>query len=580
MKKSLISITLIVSLTLNTFASAVGANNLNSTLISTYSMEDFKKTVHLVRNPVTRNEKIVNGNGDILLKTLNPETESLSLIKDGITNEINFICKVFMGETIKENTYTMPDTNETYTDRYPAYRTVFYDKNGQELGFEAKDCYGSSLSVNKYIVYYLNDNQEASTNNARVYNTQTKETFTPAHRIIECFGGKLIVSADTWGPADNPKEILICDNDFNTVETIKDYTFSGTATINGRKYGRLCRKHEDNPKEVYYNYIDENFNKIFSQDINTHIYEEANSVVKVQRDALDFNYDFDTRKVIGNYTKHEKEKDYEAFNRKHAASESIIKTKNAKYSYTNTFVSKKDGKTLYFAYYEKTINGKKYYNACDVYDEQLNLKLKANSIDAIYDEQGLFYVDESKLYDFNCNIVKTFENTKLDRYDKNKKFYFSDGTDAEFNKKEKFNLYDENFNILKSSISNVDFYSLKNYIMIEDEVSTKLYDENLVFKKDLEMKASIYMKSDNKKYYSFMDNITKRMGVMDNNFNVLVKGLKKADYLNDNYFTFQNGFKYGLMDYNGNVLVSYSIFDTLNEDTITRNENFENEPEM
>lgn len=580
MKKSFIAVILIIAFVFNAFASSVGTNSVGTSTKSTYSIEDFKKEVHLVRNPVTRNEKIVNGNGDILLKTLNPETESLSLIKDGITNEINFICKVFMGESIKENTYTMQDTKETFTDRYPSYRTEFYDKNGQEIGLNIKDCYGANMSVNKYIVYYLNDNQGASPNNARIYNTVTKETITPVHRIIDCFGGKPLISADTWGPEDNPKEILICDNDFKPVETIKDYTFAGKATINGRTYGRLCRKHEDNPKEVYYNYIDEDYNMIFKPDINTHIYDESNSVVTVQRDGLEFNYDFDTRQVIGDYKKKEKEKDYEAFNKYHEASVSIIQKANPKYNYVNVFVDKKNGKTLYFAYYEKEKNGKKLYNASDIYNEQLEKKLETDSVDAIYQEQALFYVDDSKLYDFDCNLVKTFENTKLDRYDKNKKYYFSDGTDSKLNKKEKFNLYDEKFNIVKASISNVDFYSLKNYIMIEDDESTKLYDENLNLKKDLGMKASIYMKSNDNKYLSFFDNTTKRMGVMDKDFNVLVKGLKKVDYLDDNYFTFQNGFKYGLMDYNGNVLVSYSIFDTMSEDAIVRNENLEAEAEM
>ena len=70
------------------------------------------------------------------------------------------------------------------------------------------------------------------------------------------------------------------------------------------------------------------------------------------------------------------------------------------------------------------------------------------------------------------------------------------------------------------------------------------------------------------KYYNFKDLDTNRAGVMDPDFNILVDGLKSATYLQEKYFTYLNGFKYGLMDYEGNVLLSYSIFDTMSEDSV------------
>lgn len=34
----------------------------------------------------------------------------------------------------------------------------------------------------------------------------------------------------------------------------------------------------------------------------------------------------------------------------------------------------------------------------------------------------------------------------------------------------------------------------------------------------------------------------------------------------ENYFTYQKGFEYGLMDYDGNVLAKFSIFDDTEEE--------------
>ena len=57
-----------------------------------------------------------------------------------------------------------------------------------------------------------------------------------------------------------------------------------------------------------------------------------------------------------------------------------------------------------------------------------------------------------------------------------------------------------------------------------------------------------------------------RMGVMDDNFNIIINDLKSVTNLEEKSFTYTNGFKYGLMDYDGKVICDFSIFDTMTED--------------
>lgn len=54
------------------------------------------------------------------------------------------------------------------------------------------------------------------------------------------------------------------------------------------------------------------------------------------------------------------------------------------------------------------------------------------------------------------------------------------------------------------------------------------------------------------------------------NNKVVAKKCKKLDGFTDNYFKFYNGFKYGYMDYEGDILVEFSIFD--NGDEMAKNE--------
>jgi hypothetical protein len=76
--------------------------------------------------------------------------------------------------------------------------------------------------------------------------------------------------------------------------------------------------------------------------------------------------------------------------------------------------------------------------------------------------------------------------------------------------------------------------------------------------------------SDTTDYKVFNDLANDRMGIIDKNFNIVIDNMKYIESLNDNYFIYQNGFKYGFMDYEGNPILTFSIFDTMREDAVEK----------
>ena len=105
-----------------------------------------------------------------------------------------------------------------------------------------------------------------------------------------------------------------------------------------------------------------------------------------------------------------------------------------------------------------------------------------------------------------------------------------------------------------------------DYLVINKKNETDLYDKNLKLFKKFDRNIEFWYAYDDCKYRSFTDKNTNREGIIDDKFNIVVDNLKRAtDVRNDSYFTFQNGFKYGFMDYKGNILISFSIFDSFND---------------
>ena len=187
-----------------------------------------------------------------------------------------------------------------------------------------------------------------------------------------------------------------------------------------------------------------------------------------------------------------------------------------------------------------------------------------------YEQEGYFLVDFDTIYDFDFNIVKTFdEKVYVERYEIGDLVYFSDRTDEHYNSRPRYNLYDSNFKTLYENVSSDSAYAFneENYFVVADDVSTRIIDDKFnVIKEYPGRKFDIYDWYESVDYRIFTDIETDRMGIIDASYNIAVDNLKHLDDLEEKCFTYTNGFRYGLMDYNGKEILSLSIFNTMSED--------------
>ena len=109
-------------------------------------------------------------------------------------------------------------------------------------------------------------------------------------------------------------------------------------------------------------------------------------------------------------------------------------------------------------------------------------------------------------------------------------------------------------------------YAFSDKISIVTNQGTDLLDKNLSSVKHFDKKLRIDNWYPDANHYSFTDKDTNMMGVLDLDFNIVVDNLKAVSEMTDKYFVFVNGFKYGFMDYEGNILFDFSIFDSMRDD--------------
>ena len=532
--------------------------------------EKFLNSIHYVSNDATETEQVVRGDGTIIMRTTSRDNENLSIIEDIYDNEPNFIQKTYYGEKIVISTYSIAETGVDYTTKDLSSRTIVYDTNGKEIGLEIDNQNVRFSAKNKLFYNEYTDN--VGSFDLRIYDTDTKKSEKMKHKYLSHFSDFIVNSSSSWDKTDAPYETLIYDINMNPVKQIKGYTMTSDLKIAGQKYMVMkkvsTQSYIDYNEKDWYNYMDDHFNFLFDEDVRTVVYNSDNSIATVNRDDIEFDYDFVNRKQVGEtraYAGYENNFErLRIIKDKYEATASYIKTINSPaYDYVDTRYY--EGKVLFFGhnYIDKE-------PSLDVYDERANLLLKAEDLTSVFEDEGLFLLDYQTLYDFDLNVVKKFD-TKiiLDRYSKFGKVFFADSNDDNYQDRETFNLYDIDFNILIPEVTKINTYLSDDYIILSKKKNTYILDKNLNPTKTIvDRRLNINHWYNDVKYYNFKDLDTNRAGVMDPDFNILVDGLKSATYLQEKYFTYLNGFKYGLMDYEGNVLLSYSIFDTMSEDSV------------
>lgn len=150
--------------------------------------------------------------------------------------------------------------------------------------------------------------------------------------------------------------------------------------------------------------------------------------------------------------------------------------------------------------------------------------------------------------------------------------YFLNGTGVDYSKRKDFELYDENFNLLFDHIDSLDSFVYDDYFVMTRGGNTYFVDKDLNIVKEIPGRAISVngWYRDDVPYRPFVDLDTNREGIIDSNLQFLVDNLKNVSGLKEKYFIYQNGFKYGIMDYEGIPVLTYSIFDTMREDSVER----------
>ena len=544
----------------------------------------FKESIHVVRNDTTNVSSVIKGDGTILLNAMRPYIDSVGVVNDAKTGEVTYIYKQVYGETMGKNSYTDAYSGETYTYSEANNYLTFYDRDGKEIGLTA-DTYGARMAIGDKIFY--EDSTKGYENNLYVYDVKTKKSEKTMKDYITYYGSHLMFSTDPYGIEDEKKEILICDDDFKVIRTIENYSVLNTQKAGNAEVcivrtneiinsGKLAKDMIYNVDYRYkYNFLDNNLNFIFSEDVDNEFYIDSSPIVTFHRGDIEFDYDFEKMKVVGEerpYKGYENNNDLYWIKRApYSLINDAIKELDSKYSYVETKIH--DDKVLFFAHYQDdNINYDDpvytYKDHADLYSLDMELIGSYDNLNSVYEDEGYFQVDHDTIYDFDLNIIKVFnEKVNVSRSSLGDFVYFTDSNDARYNTRPKYNIYDKDFNVLFENVVYDSSYGFDDrYFTYAAEGHTRIVDTNLKVIKEYDKEMSVWSWYENRKYKVFTDIKTKRMGILDENLNIIIEGLKSINGLEDECFSYNNGFRYGLMDYNGLEICSFSMFNTMNED--------------
>ena len=533
----------------------------------------FINGIYDIRNPKTNTHMLVKGDGTIVIKTMEPDIEQLGTIQDINKGKINYVYKTFNGEGLDTRVYGSGDSE--YESKELTMRTVFYDTSGNEVGLEA-NTYSGLYTTEDKIIYRDNDAPYGE-NDLRVFNVNTKEISKLPYRNLYAFNGNFLMSTDEYGDDNAEKEVtIICDENFEELSRIEGYSLTGIEDRKGVNIVNISKRilKEDNSYVRKYNYLDEDYQFIFEEDIDERIWSDTFPILTVRRGDKVFDFDFDKKQIVGEERAYVEEKNdwqlYQEETEKFSDNAEKLRNDGEKYQYVTPFYH--DGTVLYIAHKQTNI-GMFDDDEIDVYNDKLELVATFDSLDNQFYEQGYLFVNKDTVYNEKLEVVKKFDTKcMIERVNKFGKTFFSNGTGVDYSTRRGFELYDVNFNKLFDKINYLESYSYDDYIVLTFENNTVFLDKDLNPARVIEGRTLDIngWYSDTTDYKVFNDLANDRMGIIDKNFNIVIDNIKYIESLNDNYFIYQNGFKYGFMDYEGNPILTFSIFDTMREDAVEK----------
>ena len=533
----------------------------------------FINGIYDIRNPKTNTHMLVKGDGTIVIKTMEPDIEQLGTIQDINKGKINYVYKTFNGEGLDTRVYGSGDSE--YESKELTMRTVFYDTSGNEVGLEA-NTYSGLYTTEDKIIYRDNDAPYGE-NDLRVFNVNTKEISKLPYRNLYAFNGNFLMSTDEYGDDNAEKEVtIICDENFEELSRIEGYSLTGIEDRKGVNIVNISKRilKEDNSYVRKYNYLDEDYQFIFEEDIDERIWSDTFPILTVRRGDKVFDFDFDKKQIVGEERAYVEEKNdwqlYQEETEKFSDNAEKLRNDGEKYQYVTPFYH--DGTVLYIAHKQTNI-GMFDDDEIDVYNDKLELVATFDSLDNQFYEQGYLFVNKDTVYNEKLEVVKKFDTKcMIERVNKFGKTFFSNGTGVDYSTRRGFELYDVNFNKLFDKINYLESYSYDDYIVLTFENNTVFLDKDLNPARVIEGRTLDIngWYSDTTDYKVFNDLANGRMGIIDKNFNIVIDNMKYIESLNDNYFIYQNGFKYGFMDYEGNPILTFSIFDTMREDAVEK----------
>lgn len=535
-----------------------------NTISSIANEEWFKKGYYTIQNDYSHALSIVRGDGTIILREMDPRLESLEIIEDINEGEVNYLCKIYNGEKLISVKYG------EYEDKEPSTRTVFYDKNGKEVGLEA-DSYGAYFSTKDKIFYNTGNNYNNKKN--KRFDVNTKEITDIKYSEIRHLNGKIVFSTNPYDDKESG-EIVVLDENLNEIKKIKGYSIDSIDNKDGFEFAtvaRLLKKGEKGDKtDRRYNFLDENFEMILDKDFEKRLYTSDIPIVTLVTDGIEYNYNLKTKEKVGEDKTYVEDNgqltEWQLIqNEKEMYDAKARKLKNKEeYDYVDIFLHGND--VLFIA---RRITDTLVYDEapCDIYNSELEKLAEVENVSEYYEKEGFLFVNNDTVYNSKWEeVVKFDEKCNISKLTKFGKTMFSDSLDMNYNLRKRFNIYDENFKLTYSNVYAEEDYAYDDYIIITDDEGTKFIDKDLNVVKKLDRKLDIKNWYTLTKHRMFVDVESGRMGILDGNFDIVVDNKKSVGDLQDKYFTYLNGFKYGLMDYTGKPILSFSIFDTMKED--------------